>query len=334
MLRPAMLMVMAAALAVWSVPGLCAGDAARDALQKKAEAGDAQAQVALGRTLQNDGVAADKAAGAEWFRKAADAGNAEGAWMLASATMAGAGVPRDQVAAIDWMRKSVNLDPNPDRMAVLAVALLSVGNAQSEAMQWAQKAADKGSTKGMEVLAMARLSGDVGLPKDAALAEKLMIAAAQKGDTDAQVSLGQIYLNGMFGHQDTAAGRRWLQSAADAGSAKAAGTLAYFLITGKEGVPVDAARGVALAKKAMAAHEMLGHYAMGVAYVTGTGVAENPAEGWYEISLSQRMDSQQQLKSAADYLARASAKLTPAQLAQLKARVEADTPAAMPSSGS
>lgn len=322
MIRAAMLVVMAAACAAF--PAFAGGDASREALQKQAQAGDVQAQLALGRALQDDGIEADKAAGTEWFRKAAQAGNAEGAWMYGTSVMAGMGVARDRAAAIDWMRKSVNLDQNPDHMAVLAVALLSSGGSQSEALQWAQKAADKGSSKGMEVLAMARLSGQLGLPKDAALAEKLMLTAAQKGDVDAQLSLGQFYLTGAFGHQDATAGQRWLQSAADAGSARAQGTLAYFLITGKEGVPVDAARGIALAKKAIAGHEMLGHYALGVAYVTGTGVAENPSEGWYQISLAQRMDNQQQLKTAADYLTKAAAKLTPGQLAQLKARVDAE----------
>lgn len=333
MIRATWLVVMGAALVALSTAAAAAsGDATRDALTKRAQAGDVQAQVALGRALQDDGIAADKAAGTEWYRKAAMAGSADGAWMLGSATMAGVGVTRDVPTAIDWMRKSVGIDQNADHMAVLAVALLATGGTQ-EALQWAQKAADKGSSKGMEVLAMARLSGEMGLPKDVALAEKLLTAAAQKGDVDAELSLGQFYITGLFGRHDVAAGARWLQAAADAGSAKAAGTLAYFLITGKESVPVDAKRGVALARKAMASNEMLGHYAMGVAYITGAGIAENPAEGWYEISLAQRMDNQQQLKSAADYLAKASAKLTPAQLAQLKARVDADAGAASAPSG-
>lgn len=333
MIRATWLVVMGAALVALSTAATAAsGDATRDALTKRAQAGDVQAQVALGRALQDDGIAADKAAGTEWYRKAAMAGSADGAWMLGSATMAGVGVTRDVPTAIDWMRKSVGIDQNADHMAVLAVALLATGGTQ-EALQWAQKAADKGSSKGMEVLAMARLSGEMGLPKDVALAEKLLTAAAQKGDVDAELSLGQFYITGLFGRHDVAAGARWLQAAADAGSAKAAGTLAYFLITGKESVPVDAKRGVALARKAMASNEMLGHYAMGVAYITGAGIAENPAEGWYEISLAQRMDNQQQLKSAADYLAKASAKLTPAQLAQLKARVDADAGAASAPSG-
>jgi TPR repeat protein len=335
MIRTAMLVVMVVASAAFSISaGAASGDANRAALQKKAEAGDAAAQVALGRALQDDGAPADKATGTEWYRKAAVAGNAEGAWMYGSALMAGVGTSRDTPKAIEWMRKSVGIDQNADHMAVLAVALLATGGAQPEALQWAQKAADKGSTKGMDVLAMAHLSGEMGLPKDTALAEKLLTSAAQKGDTDAQLSLGQFYITGLFGRRDTTAGLHWLQTATDAGSAKAAGTLAYFLITGKEGVPVDAARGVALARKAMASNEMLGHYAMGVAYVTGAGVAENPSEGWYQITLAQRMDNQQQLKSASDYLAKASAKLTPAQLTQLKARVDADAGAAAAASGS
>lgn len=325
MIRAALLVVLAAAMAAFSMQAVAAsGDAAREALQKQAQAGDAQAQVALGRALQDDGVPADKAAGTEWYRKAATAGNAEGAWMLGSATMAGVGTARDVSAGIEWMRKSVGIDQDANHMAVFAVALLSTGGSHEEALQWAQKAADKGSTKGMEVLAMARLSGEMGVPKDPALAEKLMTTAAQKGDTDAQLSLGQFYITGVFGRHDAAAGVRWLQSAADAGNPKAQGTLAYFLITGKEGVPMDAARGVALARKAMAGHEMLGHYAMGVAYVTGAGIAENPGEGWYQISLAQRMDNQQQLKTAGDYLAKAAAKLTTAQLTELKVRVDAD----------
>lgn len=324
MIRAALLVVM---MAVASGPalGLAApGDATREALQKRAEAGDTQAQVELGRALETDGVPADKVASTGWYRKAAMAGNAKGAWQLGFATMLGVGTERDVPAGLDWLRKSVDISQNADDMASLSVVLEMAGHSPQEAMQWAQKAADKGSPKGMEVLGMAHLSGQWGLPKDPALAEKLLTQAAQKGDANTQLVLGQLYLTGLFGRKDAAAGMRWLQAAADGGNAKAAGLLGYFLITGKEGVPVDAARGVTLARKSMAGNEMEGHYAMGVAYVTGAGVAQNAAEGWYQISLAQRMDSQQELGSAGDYLARAAAKLTPAQLTELKARVDVD----------
>ena len=136
MIRAALLVMMAAASAAFSMHALAAsGDAGRDALKKRAEAGDAQAQVALGRALQDDGVPADKTTGTEWYRKAAMAGNAEGAWMLGSAIMAGVGTPRDVPAAIEWMRKSVGIDQDANHMAVLAVALLSTGGSHEDALQ-------------------------------------------------------------------------------------------------------------------------------------------------------------------------------------------------------
>lgn len=298
-----------------------------DTLRQQAAAGDAKAQVALGRALENDGVAADKPTAMDWYRKAANQGNADGAWLLGSAYMSGVGVERDIPSAIEWMRKSVLLDGNADHMSVLAVALFTTGK-QQEASQWTQKSADKGSTKGMTMLAMANMTGEMGLPKNQAAGEHWLQLAAQKGDVDAQVALGQLYITGMLGHSDTAAGIRWLQSAADQGSARAAGTLGYFYITGKQNVPVDAPRGVELARKALASNDMMGHFAMGVAYVTGAGIAADPARGWYELATAERMDSQHELKSAADYMSRAAAQLSPERLKELRAKVDAESAAA------
>lgn len=333
MIRVTWLVAMAAVAALSMPAKVVSGDAAREALQKRAEAGDAKAQVELGRSLEGDGVPADKAASTAWYRKAAMAGNAQGAWQLGFAVMDGVGTARDVSAGLEWLRQSVNISQDADHMATLAMLLATTGGDQKEAMQWAQMAADKGSPKGFEVLGMARLSGKWGLPKNPALAETFLTTAAQKGDLNTQVALGKLYFSGAFGRKDAAAGIHWLQIAAEGGSGEAAGFFGYLLITGKEGVPVDTTRGVALARRALASHAMEGHYAMGVAYVTGAGVAENPAEGWYQISLAQRMAGQQAMASSGGYLAKAAAKLTPAQLAQLKARVDADAaklPAAPP----
>jgi TPR repeat protein len=332
MIRAMLLVAMALAFTMPAMP--IPADAAREALQKRAEAGDAKAQVDLGRALEEDGAPADKAASTGWYRKAAMAGNADGAWRLGFATMEGVGTARDVPAGFEWLRQSVNISQDADHMATLAMMLATTGGDQNEAMQWAQMAADKGSPKGFEVLGMARLTGKWGLPKDPALAEQLFTTAAQKGDLNTQVALGKLYFSGAFERKDPAAGIHWLQIAADGGSGEAAGFLGFLLITGKEDVPMDLTRGVTLARRALASNAMEGHYAMGVAYVTGAGVAENPAEGWYQISLAQRMDNQRGLTSSGGYLAKAAAKLTPAQLAQLKARVDADAaklPAAPPS---
>ncbi|WP_243050071.1 tetratricopeptide repeat protein [Dyella sp. RRB7] len=318
-------MVLLAGMGMQALAG--SGNPIPDALRQQAAAGDAKAQVALGHALQADGVAADKPAAVDWYRKAAEQGSAEAAWMLSSAYMGGMGVPRDMSAAVEWMRKSVSIDGDPDHMSILAITLFTTGNLP-EASQWAQKSADKGSTKGMTLLAMANITGEMGLPKDQAAGEHWLLLAAQKGDPEAQVALGQIYITGMLGRTDTAAGIRWLQSAADQGSARAAGTLGYFYITGKQNVPQDVQRGVELARKALAGNDMMGHFAMGVAYATGAGVAADPARGWYELATAQRMDNQHELKSAVDYMSRAATQLSPERLKELRAKVDADAAAA------
>lgn len=332
MLRTRMILAMAL-LTGWGMQAHAGSSApVSDALRQQAASGDAKAQVALGRALQDDGVPADKSVAVDWYRKAATQGSADGAWMLGSAYMGGVGVERDMSSAVDWIRKSVVLDGDADHMSVLAVSLFTTGKMQ-EASEWAQKAADKGSTKGMTLVAMADMTGQMGLPKDQAAGEHWLLLAAQKGDLDAQVALGQLYITGMLGHADTAAGIRWLQTAADQGSARAAGTLGYFYITGKQNVPLDAPRGVELARKALASNDMMGHFAMGVAYATGAGVAADPARGWYELATAERMDNQHELKSAADYMSRAATQLSPERLKELRAKVDADAAAAAKAAG-
>lgn len=303
-----------------------------DTLRQQAAAGDAKAQVALGHALQDDGVEGDKSASADWYRKAAAQGNAEGAWLLGSMYMAGVGIDRDTAMAIDWMRKSVMLDHDPDHMASLAFAML-VGGDKQGAMQWARQAADKGSVKGMELLAMSYGFGQMGLSKDPAAAEHWLLVAVQKGDPGAEAMLGNFYLSGLLGQANVESGIHWLQAAADGGDANAAGMLGSLYITGKQGVPVDGQRGVQLARKALAANDVLGHYAIGVAYETGTGIEKNPEQAWYHLAVAERMDNQHQLKSVADYMSKAATQLSPEQLNELRSKVDHDVAAASKGEG-
>lgn len=295
-------------------------------IKQQAQAGDAKAQVALGRWFQDDGNPADADTAKSWYRKAADQGSAEGAWMLGSIYMANNGLQRgaDADAGLGWMQKSIEIDHNVDHMATLAFAFMIAGR-QQDAMTWAQKAADGGSPKGMQLLAMAYMTGHMGVTKDPAQAEHWLLNAAQKGDAQSQAMLGQLYLTNMLGHTDVTAGVQWLQKAAGSGNANAAGTLAVLLLTGKMNVPVDVNRGIVLARQALAANDKTGHYAMGIAYEAGSGVAKDPQQAWYQLAVASRMDSNHQLTGAADYMSKAATHLSPAQLDTLKARVDADT---------
>lgn len=74
------------------------------ALQARAEQGDAKAQNELGRLYANGGrnVTRDDAQAAAWYRKAAEQGNADAQLQLAISYDLGQGVPKDVTEAAKW----------------------------------------------------------------------------------------------------------------------------------------------------------------------------------------------------------------------------------------
>lgn|SRR5512137_727596 len=78
----------------------------------KAERGDTTAQVFLGKAYftghyaESHGVLQDYAQGVNWFRKAAEQGDAYALRMLGIAYYRGAGVTRDYAQAANWYRKA------------------------------------------------------------------------------------------------------------------------------------------------------------------------------------------------------------------------------------
>jgi len=76
-------------------------------LRKKAEAGDAKAQIELGMLyLDGKGVRKDAVEGVTWLRMAADQGDARGQVELGLAYATGTGVSKDVEKAFDLYRKS------------------------------------------------------------------------------------------------------------------------------------------------------------------------------------------------------------------------------------
>lgn len=69
-------------------------------------------------------------------------------------------------------------------------------------------------------------------------------AASYFGDADAQYHLGKLYLEGVGGPKDVRNAGRWLTLAAQKGQFEAQATLGELLFRGEEGVPRQAARGL------------------------------------------------------------------------------------------
>ena len=122
-----------------------------------------------------DGLAAlergDKALAVQWFRKAADQGNAGGQFMLGNMYDNGQGVPQDYVLAMQWYRKAADQGD--------AMAQNNLGNMYDNgqgvpkdyalAVQWYRKAADQGDARGQANLGGKYANGQ-GVPKDYTLA--------------------------------------------------------------------------------------------------------------------------------------------------------------------
>ena len=77
--------------------------------RKAADQGDADAQYSLASLYDTGlGVPQDYAAAASWLRKAADQGHATAQYNLGVMYENGRGVPQDYAAAVSWYRKAAN----------------------------------------------------------------------------------------------------------------------------------------------------------------------------------------------------------------------------------
>lgn len=78
-------------------------------LRKKAENGDAEAQLSLGVSYdKGEGVPQNYAEAAKWYRKAAEQGHVIAQYNLGDMYYEGAGVPRNYAEAAKWFRRAAD----------------------------------------------------------------------------------------------------------------------------------------------------------------------------------------------------------------------------------
>ena len=83
-------------------------------VKAKAEAGDAESEVELGRRYdKGEGVVKDHAEAAKWYRKAAEQNLARGQYNLGICYEQGEGVAKDQAEAAKWFRKAAEQNSAP-----------------------------------------------------------------------------------------------------------------------------------------------------------------------------------------------------------------------------
>lgn len=169
-------------------------------LKDRAESGNAQAQVQLGRAYASgNGVAKDEAEAVRWFRRAAEQGDAAAEDWLGKMYLSGRGVAANPSEGAYWIRKAVEQgDAHAEfDLAVMYAQGRGVAKDENEAAKWMQKAADQGLAR-------------------------------------AQFELGVMYARGRGVSQNESAAAAWYRKAADQGNAAAMNNLAFLLATSSD----------------------------------------------------------------------------------------------------
>lgn len=231
------------------------------ALRERAGAGDARAQVELGKVLAaGEAVPKDDVEAARLYRLAAQKGHAEGQYLFSFALRQGRGVVRDVEQAEEWLVKSAQ-------------------GGYAPAAHYVGFRHEKGIDR----------------PRDLGLAVKYYRIAAEQGNAHSQYSLGMLILEGKGAKKDLAEALRWLRLAADAGFDLALSQLGSMYLSG-DGVPKDLREATRLLRLALEKRreeaeqgDPAGQWLLGIQLEAGSGLLLDPVEAaqWFRRSAEQ-----------------------------------------------
>ncbi len=256
-------------------------------LQKKAEAGDANAQSSLGEMYaKGEGVPKDAVKAAEWYQKSAVQGNAQAQDRLGVMYDLGEGVPKDAAKAVEWFEKAA-AQGNADAQRNLGHMYRNgegVPKDATKAVEWYQKAAAQGNDKAQFSLGRMYSKGE-GVPKDAAKAVEWFEKAAAQGSADTQRRLGMLYSYGIYVQKDAAKAAEWYQKAAAQGDASAQFSLGLMYDKG-EGVPKDAVKAAEWYQKSAVQGYADAQRNLGKKYFLGEGVPRDLVLAYAWVNLA------------------------------------------------
>ena len=232
-------------------------------LVKKAEAGDAKAQCALGSFHYfGDGVAKDEKEAVKWYAKAAEQGDPEAQCNLGFCYANGRGVIKDYKEAVKWWTKSAEQGHAKAQFNLGMSYNLGEGVTKDykEAVKWWTKSAEQGYESAQLNLGNCCYNGQ-GIAEDDNEAVKWWAQSAEQGNAIAQCKLGNSFSGGHGVIKDEKKAVKWYIKSAEQGEARAQCELGFCYANG-EGVTKDekeavkwwtkaADQGDALAKKAL-----------------------------------------------------------------------------------
>ena len=189
-----------------------------------AEAGVAEAQLALGALLTDGGpgLEPDHDEAARWYRMAAAQGSTEAAFELGWAFENGLGVPRDPITAARWYNTAIEAgNVNAiNNLGYLYANGAGVPRDETRAVEMYRQAADQGVAAAMANLGW-MLENGIGTAQNAYEAIDWYHRAAGLGEPQAMLNLGWLYLTGYDIPADAGAALDWFKRAYAAGRTEA-----------------------------------------------------------------------------------------------------------------
>lgn len=202
--------------------------------RKAAEKGNADAQIELGkRYFEGRGVEQKYSTAAEWYRKAAEQGIARAQYQLGLMYSQGQGVERNYVEAAEWYRKAAEQGSKEAQRSLAGLFEYGkgVGQSYAEAEKWYQKAADQGSKEAQYSLGLIYAYGKGGVQSNTE-AFRWFHKAAEQGYPPALYRLGSMYEYGTGISQNDEAALEMYREAAEKGNRWAQRHLGYLYSSG------------------------------------------------------------------------------------------------------
>jgi uncharacterized protein len=182
----------------------------------KANPNDAVAMTLIGELYhQGLGVRLDYAEAAHWYALAADRGNREAIFALASAKLIGEGIPKDRPGAATLFAKAAAMNHAGAlyNLGVLAVENNGVVPEFAKAADYFRRSAELGYPDAAYALALCYRNAK-GVPQDDKLAADWMKRAAADDDVPAEVEYAIMLFNGVGVEKDEEAAAKLFLKAA------------------------------------------------------------------------------------------------------------------------
>ena len=249
--------------------------------RKAAENGNADAQIELGkRYFEGRGVSTNEDEAVKWYTKAAENGNTDAQLALGDRYF----VEQKYSAAAKWYRKAAEqrISNAQYKLGLMYSQGQGVERNYVEAAEWYRKAAEQGSKEAQRSLAGLFEYGK-GVGQSYAEAEKWYQKAADQGSKEAQYSLGLIYAYGKGGVQSNTEAFRWFHKAAEQGYAFALYRLGSMYEYGT-GIPQDDETALDLYQEAAKKGNRWAQRHLGYLYSRGIGAEQDLQKAMYWLS--------------------------------------------------